>query len=294
MPAAVKPLSGHSLKIDLHSHTLCSDGRLSPEELVTRAHSVQLDVLAITDHDCIDAIAPALRFQQGQSRALHIVPGVELSCRWHGFDIHILGLNIDYCCPQFLARLAEQARVRAQRAERICQKLSKAGVDNVFADAERLAGKSQLTRTHIARVLLERGLVSHMQGAFDKYLGKGKRAFVSPEWISIEQAVSWIQQAGGQAVLAHPGHYDLSAKWLRRLVDEFTVAGGEAMELTQGQLASQKYALLVEICQQQGLLASTGSDFHHPGRWRELGRQLHLPEGITPIWHNWQLPSVAA
>lgn len=285
------------MKIDLHSHTHFSDGKLSPTELVTRAHTMMLDVLAITDHDSVAGIDEALAFQATQKRPLCIIAGIELSCAWQGFDIHILGFQIEHTNPRLLERLAKQSRSRQLRAEQICDKLTKAGVPNVLDEAKALARVSvdnagQLTRAHIAQALLNRGVVKDFDDAFRKYLGKGKRAHVKPDWVSIQTAVEWITEAGGQAVLAHPGRYDLSAKWLRRLVTEFKAAGGEGMELNQGQLATQKWALLTELAQEHQLKGASGSDFHTPTRWTELGRKLALPDKITPIWHDWSLPQI--
>lgn len=282
------------MKIDLHSHTRYSDGKLSVDELLMRAHTMMLDVLAITDHDSVAAIEPAIRWQTEQKRPMRIVPGVELSCAWHGFDIHILGFQINHQCPTFLARLEEQSQRRVDRAERICAKLEKAGIQGVLPEAMALAqlpdgAAGQITRAHIARALVNRGEVIDFDQAFKKYLGKGKKAHVKPDWISIEKGISWIKGAGGQAVLAHPGRYDLSAKWLRRLVSEFAAFGGQGLELSQGQLALQKWQFLAELAKEHKLMGSVGSDFHGPSRWCELGRNLRLPDNIQPLWHDWPI-----
>ena len=277
------------MKIDLHSHTHYSDGHLSPKELIDRAHNMQVDVLAITDHDTIDGIAEALAYQAGQKRKLQILPGVEISTSWHNFDIHILGLHVDQHNEVFLQRLAEQSAERDRRAQQISDKLAKVGINNVFADAKALAGVGQVTRAHFARVLLARQLVNDMEAAFKKYLGKGKKAHVSPQWISIDEAISWIHDAGGKAVLAHPGHYDLSTKWLKRLVAEFSLGGGDGMEVIHSHLSPDKKKLLADLASQHQLMASSGSDFHYPNRWTELGKNLTLPTQLVPIWRDWNL-----
>lgn len=275
------------MKIDLHSHTHYSDGQLSPKELIDRAHNMQVDVLAITDHDTVEAIQEALDYQALQKRPLQIVAGVELSTSWHGFDIHILGLKVDHLCQAFLENLDTQAQERDSRAHRIAEKLAKAGVADIYPEAKRLAGKGQMSRAHFARAMVNRGEVRDAESAFQKYLGKGKRAHVKPTWISISEAVKWIHQAGGKAVLAHPGHYDMSTKWLRRLLSEFTLAGGNGMEVNHSHLSPQKRELLKQLALEHRLEASAGSDFHFPGRWTELGRHLTLPDELTPVWHNW-------
>ncbi|WJG10850.1 PHP domain-containing protein [Aliiglaciecola sp. LCG003] len=279
-------------KIDLHSHSHYSDGHLSPEELLMRAHNMQVDVLALTDHDTVQGIAELLEYQQEYKRDLTIIPGVEISTSWHGFDIHIVGLNVDHQDSLLLERLACQSKRREDRALKIAHKLDKAGVPGIYEIAKSLAGKGQITRAHFARALIKQQAVSDMESAFKKYLGKGKKAHVKPEWISFEEAIQWIQEAGGQAVLAHPGHYDMTAKWLRRLVGEFAAANGDGIEANHPHLAATKRQLLVELTLEHKLLASTGSDFHFPSRWTELGKNLSVPDKLTPIWHNWA--SIAA
>lgn len=277
------------IKIDLHSHTHFSDGTLSPQELIDRAHNMQVDVLAITDHDTVASIQHAIDHQSTQKRPLEIVPGVEISTSWHNFDIHILGLNVDFKDPLFLQRLNEQSQRRESRALLIDEKLRKAGVDGIYEKAKLLAGKGQITRAHFARVMVSQGVVKDMDSVFKKYLGKGKRAHVKPQWISVSEAVNWIQDAGGKAVLAHPGHYDMTTKWLRRLLQEFSDAGGDGMEVIHSHLSPERKTLLSDLANEYGLQGSAGSDFHYPNRWSELGRNLTLPEGVQPVWHDWQL-----
>jgi predicted metal-dependent phosphoesterase TrpH len=277
------------MKIDLHSHTHYSDGLLSPKELLDRAHNMQVDVLAITDHDTVSAINEAIDYQETQKRQLQIIPGVELSTSWHNFDIHILGLNVDHTESVFLSRLELQEQSREARAIEIDNKLVKAGVTGMYVEAKKLAGKGQITRAHFARAMVQNGIVKDMDTVFKKYLGKGKRAHVKPKWIGIAEAIEWIQQAGGKAVLAHPGHYDLTAKWLRRLVAEFAIAGGDGMEVVHSHLSPEKKKLLAELAGTHDLQASAGSDFHFPNRWTELGKNLTLPTQLEPIWNSWQL-----
>lgn len=279
------------MRIDLHSHTAFSDGLLQPEELILRAHNMQLDVLAITDHDTVAAIPKALEFQATQKRALHIVPGVELSTSWHGFDIHVLGLNVNIEDEQFQQRLEFQAQSRNERAELIDAKLQKCGFKDVLIKARMMAGVGQITRAHFARAMVDMAYVSNFDSAFKKYLGKGKRAHVSPKWIEIEEAVNWIQDAGGTAILAHPGHYKLKGKWLRKLLVHFKSCGGDGIEVSHPHLAPSLKQQLKLYALEYEFLGSAGSDFHAPGRWTDLGRHLDFSEEITPVWQGWQLPS---
>lgn len=276
------------MKIDLHSHTCFSDGMLSPEELLYRAHNLQVDMLAITDHDTVAAIDPIMALQEKQKRFLEVIPGIEISTTWHGFDIHIVGLHINWRDPVLTKRLTQQQQSREQRAEKIAQKLQAAGCDNLLETVQTMAGEGQITRTHFAKALVEQGHVNSFDQAFKKYLAKGKRAFVKSAWISVAQAVEWISDAGGVAVLAHPSRYELSAKWLRRLIVEFKSCGGKAIEVVYPGISSVIKNQMVKYANEYELLGSTGSDFHAPSRWRELGKNLALPEHVTPVWSVWK------
>ena len=249
---------------------------------------MQVDALAVTDHDTVAGLEEAHATQAKQKRPLTIIDGVEISTSWHGFDIHVVGLNVDRHCPLFLARLKGQSETRETRAQKIAEKLEKCGFEGVLPRAKALAGVGQVTRAHFARVLVNNYGVPTMQAAFKKYLGKGKRAAVKAEWPSIETAISWIQEAGGQAVLAHPAHYDMTAKWLRRLVALFDQLGGDAIETAFPGINKTKQELINELAENHDLLASAGSDFHFPSRWTELGKNLGISSKLTPIGHNWQ------
>ncbi|WP_100642327.1 PHP domain-containing protein [Alteromonas facilis] len=276
-----------SQKFDLHTHTRHSDGALTPKELVLRAHTMQVDVLALTDHDTISGVVEARAFQATQKRPLTIVSGIELSTRWHGYDIHIVGLNVNEQDETFLNRLEIQHQSRQTRANKIATKLAACGMPDVGEKVLVASTSEQVTRSHFANAMVQLGYVKDSAQAFKQFLGKGKRAHVSPQWISIEEAVQWIHDAGGKAVLAHPTHYDMTTKWLRRLAAEFVEHGGDAIEINYPNLEPQKQAILLEIVNEHELLVSVGSDFHFPSRWTELGRRSRLPDDVTPIWHDW-------
>jgi predicted metal-dependent phosphoesterase TrpH len=272
------------MKIDLHSHTHYSDGKLTVPELMLRAQQMQVDALAITDHDCVDAIAPALAFLAEHKHKMQLVSGTEISTNWHGFEIHILGLDVDHTDPLFLSRLQSQLDKRLKRAQKISQKLAKIGHDDVLEDALKLVHTGCISRAHIAQVLVNRGVVSHLQQAFTQFLGKNKKAYVTSNWIEIDEAIQWIHDAGGKAVIAHPFHYDMTSKWLRRLAQEFAQWGGEGMEVQHPNLAKKKQDLMVDIALEAGLAGSAGSDFHAPSKWTELGRRMIIPEALVPVW----------
>ncbi|MDC8831735.1 PHP domain-containing protein [Alteromonas gilva] len=277
------------MKIDLHSHTTFSDGHLTPTELIQRAQTMQVDVLAITDHDTTDGLAVAREVASEQFPALHLIDGVEISTRWQSFEIHIVGLAIDKQHPQLQAFLKQQQQKREERAVKIAEKLAKCGFEGVLERARRYAGDGQITRAHFARVLVNNYQVSSFEKAFKLYLGKGKRAAVKAEWPAMAEAIGVIQQAGGRAVLAHPIHYDMTAKWLRRLVAEFSAEGGDGIEVVFPGINADKQTFVQSLAKEHNLLASAGSDFHFPGRWTELGRCGLASDVLTPVWHDWDL-----
>ena len=291
MSTVVSDKKIHSLEVkryDLHSHTRFSDGKLSPEQLVDRATNFQLDVLAITDHDTTNALDIANRYIQESGSKLELVNGIEFSTSWQNFEIHIVGLNIDPENSALKALILSQQAARESRAIAMSDKLAKCGFDNMLEQAKSLAGEGSITRAHFAQVLLNQGAVTKMQSAFDKYIGKGKRAFVRPTWCDIATAVEAIHQAGGAAVIAHPMRYDMTAKWLRRLIIDFKEAGGDAMEIVLPQMNPEQRRLMLSYCLEYELYASLGSDFHYPSKWSDLGRNLTLPDNCKPVWQLWE------
>ncbi|MGL6177560.1 MAG: RNase RNM [Vibrionaceae bacterium] len=273
--------------IDLHSHTTASDGKLAPDELVRRAVQHNVHMLAITDHDTVAGLALAAQTIACEQLPLQLVNGIEISTCWENKDIHIVGLNIDPEHASLQALIAKQTSLRNERAALIAHRLSKVRITGALEGAQQLAGDGQLTRAHFARWLVESGVVSNAQKAFKRYLARGNAGYVPPNWCSIEEAVQTIHHAGGQAVLAHPLHYKLTTKWLKRLLQYFADAGGDAMEVSFSQQSEQDRQQLAALATHFQLLSSQGSDFHYPKPWVELGRHLHLPNACTPIWSKW-------
>ncbi|WP_252120467.1 RNase RNM [Symbiopectobacterium purcellii] len=271
---------------DLHSHTTASDGELSPGDLVQRAVEMRVGVLAITDHDTVAGLATAQQAIATGNLPLRLVCGVEISTLWENHEIHIVGLGID---PDHVAltRLLEQQKARRwQRAQAISERLEKARISGALEGAQRLAGEGEITRGHFARFLVEQGKANNVGQVFKSYLAKGKTGYVPPQWCTIAEAVDVIHHAGGVAVLAHPGRYDLSPKWLKRVLASFVAATGDAMEVAQCQQAPDERTQLARYAQDFQLYASQGSDFHRPCAWIELGRKLWLPGGVTPVWQH--------
>lgn len=282
----MKTAENLSLIYDLHSHTTCSDGSLSPEELITRADVRHIDFLAITDHDTTAALEQAKVYRDKIESKLKLINGIEISTKWHGFEIHIVGLCIDAGETAFQEVMSLQRKNRQIRAQNIALKLEKKGVKKPLERATELAKGPVISRTHYAKVLLEQGFVSNFEQAFKKYLGKGKSCYVSPNWMDIETAVKFIKLAGGIAVLAHPIRYDLSNKWLTKLVDEFAAVGGEGLEVGLTQMSPNQRTHLSRLATERGLYSSQGSDFHAPARWLDLGKNLRLTDACVPIWRH--------
>ncbi|MDA0126614.1 PHP domain-containing protein [Vibrio sp. MarTm2] len=282
------------MRIDLHSHTTASDGRLPPNELIDRALSFNLEVLAITDHDTVDGLAPAHGYINENQLPIKLINGIEISTVWQNKDIHIVGLNIDPNSPKLQALIAQQKAHREGRAELIAHRLGKATREGVLEEVKQIAGDAPITRAHFAKWLVENGYAKTMQQVFKKYLTRNNPGYVPPAWCSMSEAVEAIHAAGGQAVLAHPGRYDLTAKWIKRLLAAFVEAGGDAMEIAQPQQGQQERRNLADYAIQYKLLASQGSDFHYPSPWMELGRNLWLPSGVEPVWKDWGIEPSSA
>jgi len=206
--------------IDLHSHSQCSDGSLSPADLVALAVRAGVKALALTDHDSVDGICEARLAADGTG--LTLIAGVELSAVWGVHNIHVVGLQVDIEHPVLKAGLAQQAGARAERGKLMAAKLEALGMKGAYEGALALASSPDaLSRTHMAQWLFDAGHVSTIQQAFDKYLGPRKPAAVPMPWASLADVVSWIKVAGGVSVVAHPGRYDMSRTKMRQLLQDF-------------------------------------------------------------------------
>ncbi len=273
------------LKIDLHTHSTCSDGALTPSELVAQAATAGVRILALTDHDSTDGVEEARR--AAQAVGIQFVPGVELSASWRAQDIHVLGLWIDPCDPTLRAQLARQAQLRRERMRSICLRLGLARLpgDALLAAVEAQGGLP--TRSHLADAMVAAGLAARKDEAFRKYLAKGKTGHVPNQWPALAETIGAICGAGGVAVLAHPARYRLSSGARRRLLEEFTNSGGTALEIMSGGNGAQHVETCTALALKYGLAGSVGSDFHSPGlTWNTLGRCLKLPDCITPVWRG--------
>lgn len=272
--------------VDLHCHSTFSDGAHSPETLITMATKAGIDALALTDHDSLAGLN-ALH-QAASDKPIRIINGIEFSTRWKKYELHIIGLNIPLDDSTFSAIVIKQRNSRQQRALEISRKLDAVGVENAYDKACQIAGHEHVARPHFAKVLLNEGRVKDLQSGFDRYLGRGKPAYVPTSWITVEEAVSAIVAAGGQAVIAHPLKYSLTRTKLRELINDFKGAGGIGIEVISGETMDSQIAELVKLCNRFELLASTGSDFHSEKTSQtKLGQQRPLPLNCKPIWTEW-------
>jgi predicted metal-dependent phosphoesterase TrpH len=277
-----------ALKIDLHTHSNCSDGSLTPSALIESAAGAGVQVLALTDHDTVAGLdeARASAAQQG----LKLVPGVEISASWRAQAIHVLGLWIDPASAELCNMLRSQGELRRARMRSICARLDKLKLPGaeLLAAVERNPGLP--TRAHLAQAMVAAGHVDTAEAAFRKYLGKGKSAHIAAEWPALEVVVGWICAAGGVASLAHPTRYALSVGARRRLLSDFTAAGGTALEVVSGGNGAQHVDSCAALAVNYGLLGSVGSDFHSPrAAWNPLGRSLKLPDCVIPVWRSFGL-----
>ena len=265
------------MKIDLHCHTTASDGQLSPAQLLERAQEQGIDLLAITDHDTIQGYL-AIK-DQVPNKGISLVSGVEFSATWGGASIHIVGLDVDIDSLSLQRALARQQNARVLRAKRIAERLEARGCIGAYAGAKRIAGDAQIGRPHFAQFLIEENVVATHAQAFDKYLGTGKLGDVKAQWPTVTEVVEWIRAADGVAVLAHPGKYRMTNTKLRRLIETFKLAGGQAIEVVSGMQNPDKTQYFARLCDEFELLASMGSDFHGPpSQWSDIGKMSPLPK----------------
>ena len=272
---------------DLHNHSTSSDGLLSPTELIELASRTGADAIALTDHDTTTGLAEAA--EAARAAGIGFVPGVEVSVTWGETVLHVVGLQIDPESAELRQGLDSIRAGRLGRAKRIGDALARLGFANTFDAALALAkDERMLSRTHFARHLVERGAVRDIQAAFDKYLAKGKPAYVSHRWAELENAVRWIRASGGTAVLAHPGRYDLKPMMREEMLKQFKALGGAAIEVVTGSHRPEQYALWQREALEHGFLASRGADYHGPGESPiEPGKLPALHASMTPVWSKW-------
>lgn len=280
--------------VDLHTHTLISDGTFSPEQLVQAAVDLKIQMLAVTDHDTMDGLERAQHYAQDHD--IQIISGVEVSSQWSrpntkkSYGVHIVALNMQDEAP-IKAMLENQQKIRAERAKVICQLLEKCIDFDIYPDVvAKVDGYAdRVTRTHIAKTLVEKEIVSRPQQAFDRFLKEGKKAFVKFEGVGLKETIEIIHASGGLAVLAHPTRYDLSATNIRYLIELFAESGGDAVELPPSIETASTRQMVDRMIQQFDLAVSIGSDFHGDNMpWIKLGQTPRVSEGQSGIWERFR------
>ncbi len=247
-------------RADLHTHTTASDGMFRPADNVRLAKEAGLAAVAVTDHDTVAGIPEALK--AGLTHGIIVVPGVEISTTSSGKDIHILGYGISSDDPIFLERLLTLRNVRNGRNDEILSKLARLGLNVSREELETAAGKTRrgdgsIGRPHIAQVLVDKGYVTDIRDAFERYLGEGKPAYASGARISPNEAIAWIHEAGGTAIIAHPGIYEDDS-----LVLSLLDAGADGLEAFHSDHDPRMERRYEEWSSSRGKLVTGGSDFH--------------------------------
>jgi hypothetical protein len=242
--------------------------------------------LALTDHDGTEGIVEAIK--AAKQHDMTLIPGVEISVTWHGSGVHIVGLGLDINNERLQSGLYDLREYRRERAKNIALKLEKVGIKGAYEGAQQYASETMLGRVHFARFLVDKGHASDVQSVFKQFLVKNKPGYVASQWTSLDNAVEMITAAGGQAVIAHPARYKMTATKRRKLFTAFQALGGEAVEVSSGHQHPEEVRTMGRLVKQFGLKASCGSDFHSPDTaWRDVGKMTDLPHDVTPIWSTW-------
>ena len=278
------PLASKTLNADLHCHSAVSDGTLHPEALAERAKANGVQLWALTDHDEIG----------GQQRAraaasalgLPYLTGTEISVTFADTTVHIVGLGFDADDAALTEGLHRTRGGRRERALEMSDGLAKVGVRGAYEGALKYVGNPELiSRTHFARYLVETKVCADTSEVFRKYLVEGKPGFVPHRWATLRNAVTWIVDAGGLAVIAHPARYKFSANAEYALFSEFKTHGGRGVEVVTGSHSAADAVRYTETAIEFDLLASRGSDFHSPNESHtDLGALPPLPDRLTPVW----------
>jgi 3',5'-nucleoside bisphosphate phosphatase len=274
----------NAINADLHCHSVVSDGTLEPEILASRAKAQGVELWALTDHDEISGLQRAS--SAAHAIGLPFLTGTEISVTFVDVTVHIVGLGFDANNAALIAGLNATREGRRERALEMAQGLAKVGIQNAYEGALRYVNNPDLiSRTHFARYLVETKVCSDTQTVFRKYLVEGKPGFVPHRWASLGNAVKWIVDAGGVAVIAHPARYRFTANEEYALFTEFKAHGGRGVEVITGSHSASEAARYAETALEFELLASRGSDFHSPTESHtELGSLPALPDKLTPVW----------
>ncbi len=244
-------------RVDLHIHSTASDGLLSPSQVVRSALELGLVTIALTDHDTTSGITEAQQAAEGTG--LEVIPGVEINSEGEWGDLHFLGYYIDPENPFLRRRLEAMRDARLGRARKMIEKLAQMGMPLDWEEVRALAGGESVGRPHIARALVNRGYVTSLQEAFDRYISNDGPAYVPRLRLTPPEVIEAIHRAGGVAVLAHPAHSGVVDR-----IPEFVSLGLEGVEVYYPEHSPEDVAVLLDLCRQYNLVATGGSDFHSP------------------------------
>ncbi|NLM21115.1 MAG: PHP domain-containing protein [Peptococcaceae bacterium] len=250
-------MSISKFEADLHCHTIASDGELSPEEVVELALEIRLKALAITDHDTIGSLARAT--QKAKKAGLYLLPGIEINTDGEGKEVHILGYGLDENNYYLKQKLQELREKRIDRVKKILHKLRKLGLEISFQQVVSVARGDSVGRPHIAQAMVEYGLASSFKEAFTKYLKIGAPAYVPREKITPVLAINIIRQAGGVAVLAHPG-----SNISQQEIEQWKREGLQGIEVSHPDHSPQQTEKYKIMAKELNLIATGGSDYHGP------------------------------
>jgi 3',5'-nucleoside bisphosphate phosphatase len=283
-PAYNESVSTSILNADLHCHSVVSDGTLSPEALAARAKANGVELWALTDHDEVGGQARAAAAAKAQG--MKYLTGTEISVTFANQTVHIVGLGFDAEDPRIVQGLHRTRGGRRERAQEMSEGLAQVGIHGAYEGALKYVGNPELiSRTHFARFLVEAGVCQDTPEVFRNYLTEGKPGFVPHRWAALKDAVQWITQAGGAAVIAHPGRYNFTANEEYALFTEFKAHGGQGVEVVTGSHTPPEYLKYADMAREFNLVASRGSDFHSPDESRiDLGTLPWLPGQLTPVW----------
>jgi predicted metal-dependent phosphoesterase TrpH len=269
------------MKFDLHLHSTASDGRLSPEELVQTAARLGLAVIAVTDHDSIDGIAPALKAAQ-ECPTLKVIPGVEVSTDVPHGEVHVLGYFVDYTSSELGVKLAAFRDSRKVRAQKMIGKLDSMGVHIEWGRVLEIAGSGSVGRPHIAEAILEKGYVQSQREAFARYIARDAPAYVEREKMTPAEVVELVVRVGGLAVLAHP--YEVHD--LEQLIPRLQRVGLVGVEVYYNNYTPKTTQYLASLARKHALIATGGSDYHGIGDATEtpIGGVAIPPECIDRLF----------
>lgn len=271
-------------RIDLHLHTTHSDGSQTPAEVVTLAHEAGVSALAITDHDITTGLPEAMA--TGQTLGIEIIPGIEISSRHGESELHVLGYFLKWEDAQLNERLTALRESRHRRNPKIVALLQAAGIDITYDEVRAVAGSDSVGRPHIARVLMDKKVVTSAKEAFDRFLAEGKPAYVPRDLPCPADAIRWIKDAGGLAVLAHPTWVKTIDGTLTDLARQLKTDGLDGVEVHYSTHTPRQTRQYLSLAKTLGLLVTGGSDFHgltKPDISVGIGKgNLHVPDVLLP------------